>query len=281
MDGLRRILDTSRKARMSQKIRAEPGRNLIDVLKNTDTRALAYLWIAVELNYNMVVFGKNGETDTTVSALSMLVPRYHAVLDISKDNNMGSRINFMKMVGRKTGKTRGLVGSIMPDRVIDRSADSLCFLFGCAKYGISFIASVNGDFRNVSIVRALRSGRFGIRPFDMNALDISIMLDSNSNISRITEYRWLEKAEISTIEKDFVPKSINNMSMMSNGQFDNDSVIRSKVVEAYAKSNFISSNCALKELEKRADFLKRVAAGDGARTDLVERYCEIAQSQRS
>ena len=106
MDGLRRILDTSRKARMSQKIRAEPGRNLIDVLKNTDTRALAYLWIAVELNYNMVVFGKNGETDTTVSALSMLVPRYHAVLDISKDNNMGSRINFMKMVGRKTGKTR-------------------------------------------------------------------------------------------------------------------------------------------------------------------------------
>jgi hypothetical protein len=68
---------------------------------------------------------------------------------------------------------------------------------------------------------------------------------------------------------------------MSGGKFDNDNAFRLKVVEAYAKSNFISSNYALRELEKRADFLKRVAAGDSTGTDLVERYCEIAQSQRS
>lgn len=278
----------------TQEIEAHPERNLAKLLESADPLSLAYLWIAIELNCSMVVFHRREKAEGLIDGLGMLAPRYHTILDISRDSDVNSRINFMKMIskgrsngmpgilglpkmlaGRHAHRAGGAMAAVMPDRVIDRSEDSLGLLFGFAKYGVSFIASVGGDFYNRSIVRALRSGRFGIRPSDISAVDVSIMLDG-SGICRITEYRWLERAEIKATERDFVPKSVYNISMMQNRQFNRDNAPISKVVEAYAESNFISKGYALKELEKRADFLKRAAMEGGADADLIERYHQIA-----
>jgi len=277
----------------AQGIELHPERNLMGVLANTEPFALAYLWIAIELNYNLVVFHICKDAKAIISALSMFVPRYHTVVDISGDKVVDSRVNFTKLITTgsedgvlalldlskipawvRAGTTRRLIDSVMPDRIIGPK-DSLGLLFSGSKYGISFIASVSGDFYNRSIVKALRSRRFGIDPSDINAIDISIMLDGNSHICSITEYMWLERAEIKVIEKGFVPRSINNISIMSGGRFNRDSIGNSKLIEAYAKSNFISKDYALNELERRKDFLERAAISGNAKTDFIERYHEI------
>ena len=159
----------------------------------------------------------------------------------------------------------------MPDRIIERSTDSLGFLFDFPKYGTSFIASVGWDPHGRSIVKALRSRRFGVSASDINALDISIVLSDSEQICSITEYRWLERAEISTIERGFVLRSINNISIMSGGKFNGNNLQASKVIEAYARSNFVSKDCALMELDRRKGFLEKSVMGGNPGSDIVER----------
>ena len=146
------------RAAMSQEIELHPGRSLMCVLGDTDPIVLAYLWIAVELNYGIIVFHKCNNAKAMMDAFGAFIPRYHTIIDISRDNALYGGINFTKIIGAEGWKCQlGLlnparilmerkemaskpVNSTMPDRVIARSADSLGFLFGLPKYGTSFIA---------------------------------------------------------------------------------------------------------------------------------------------
>ncbi len=282
------------RALMAQKIESAAGSDLVGAIGGTDPLALAYLWLAVELNYNIIAFHRSGNVGRMMDKLIQFIPRYHIVMDISRDNKVCRGINFSKLVDKEDAagiipcldqigivngrrkRVRNLVDAVLPDRIIERSADSLGLLFSRSKYGTSFIASVTGDFHNRSIVKSLRSRHFGIGANEISALDISVVLDDDSSIRHITEYRWIERAEIKVIEKGFAPKAINNISIMSEKKLNEISLDASKVIESYAKSNLVSTGFALKELYRRKDFLVRIARDGSLKANPIEAYYEIA-----
>ncbi len=266
--------------------------HLINLIKSTDAHILAYLWIAIESNYNIIILDKDKTAGRFINQLSLFVPRYHTVLDFTVDNTHISRVNFLKMVHEdapngmlfalmpkvfslRKQKTMLIkaISSVMPDRVLCSSSTHIGTLFEYSKFGVSFMASITGNFRGRSMVRTLTKD-FGIKNADMNALDITVTFD-DSGIAAITEYRWIENAEVIAIAEHFIPKSVYNERIAFNNSIDPNKILESKVIENYAKSNLVSKDYAVKELKKRADYLERAVINNNTGQDFIERYYEI------
>jgi len=67
--------------------------------KASDPYALAYLWIALELNYNILVLSKT-DANEFIDALALFIPRYYTVLDLRKNRSI-DLINFTRIADKR------------------------------------------------------------------------------------------------------------------------------------------------------------------------------------
>lgn len=249
-----------------------------------DKAILAYLWLAIEYGCSILVLSESDTAaDRLIDALGAFVPAYKVTLDLPRQGQgLDRRLNFVSMADPSLNKAEleKLIGKLMPDMVLLKGAElPLSRIFSLSKQGISFMAHAKGNFRNRQTARVLQSRRFGIGAKNISALDVSILLqniDGAYKISAITEYRWIEKAEIRPKEGT-IPKRMENIRIIENGHLNAGEIGSSKLIERYARSNLISKDEALADLKDRADFLERMCASDSGsnRPDSIPMYYEI------
>lgn len=241
----------------------EPLASLLSntVLHNNGV-ALSYLWVAMELNLNVLIMSNSLDTTRFTDSLSAFIPPYQTVIDTRKDHNVNNgRTNFARLLengkGLFNGGTKTIMG-MMPDRVIaGNSVSETKNLFRVSKYGISFIASVNADCNSVHTVKMLQSKPFNISNNDMCMLDIVVAMKDDNTISRITEYKWVERAELIIREDDIASKRYSNMLIFDHGAINPD-ICASKVAKVYSRSNVVAIKEISNELSARAKFLSSV-----------------------
>lgn len=259
-------------------IREDANRHIIELAKKTDDKeVLAYLWLALELNYNVLVLAKKAErrqAGSFIDAISAFVPFHKTVLDLSAHTDRDRRINFLSINPKiKKGDTNLIINRLMPDMIITKSADNLRNLFHNATYGINFIALLEGNFYNRQIVKMLQSKYFGVKKEDISMLDISVFLEADKGsckISAITEYKWLDR-EFKSKDPSF--KKFKNIQI-TNGQTNN--IRNSKLVENYCKSNLVSVDEAMEELTRRVEFLNDfIKESKNKEIRPIEMYYEI------
>lgn len=243
--------------------KANPAMRMAELAPNNDKMALAYLWIAMELDYNMLVFAENrADAEDFMESLSCFIPMYKSVIDTrSKGMVLDQRMNFLNIAATKSTSAveqLRLVQRLMPDRLMIRDAGkSLDAVFSLSIDGVSFTSSVIGDFANRSIIKLLQSGRFRVKAEHLQMLDLSIFLNrqKEKSISMITEYRWLDRGEITVRSDEPMPKRYRNIGICRSNTASMDCISESKLVKRYSELNLISREEAMEELKNRADFL--------------------------
>jgi hypothetical protein len=263
--------------------------------KASDPYALAYLWIALELNYNILVLSKT-DANEFIDALALFIPRYYTVLDLRKNRSI-DLINFTRIADKRESNINrakavcakflpkkaemakeNLIFSLMPDRILSNGDSPTSALFRFSKFGISFTTSISGNFRNRSIIKLLKSKPYQIRGGDINALDISILLDGDKNglyISAITEYSWLERAEMRATDQAIIAKSFQNSRIAYNRALDFDNAKKSKLAIEYARANLLDVESINEEIEKRAEFINNIENRDTSVPNPIILYNEI------
>jgi hypothetical protein len=245
-----------------------------------DKGVLAYLWLAIEYDYNILVLSQERDAaDKLIDALSAFIPRFKVVLDLPmQEQGPQTRLNFISSAdpNTKNRKLEQLIGKLIPNMVLLKGSDlSLDSIFSSAKYGISFITYAQGDFYNRPTIKLLQSKRFGIEAKNISAMDISILLkkvNGTSTISAITEYKWFSEGEIRSKEGT-ITKSMENMKIMENGRLSSQ-IINSKVITKHSKSELINKEEALGDLKDRKEFLEHIYSTENG-DDSIEMYYEI------
>lgn len=267
-------------------IRQDTVDNAIALMRRTDPKILAYLWMAIEQKRNILLLNdKNIDISQILDVLSVFVPAFHAVLEISQfSNSIDSRPNFISVAyGRRISPTVQLqmAESLMPDRLIFRQSANqyLTKIFELSTLGISFITAAEGNFDTVPLIKILKSKRPRIPQRHLNAVDISVQLkekDGNLCISRLTEYKWLEKGEM-TINNEFVTKTHKGIRLLDNHTLDLKEIYKSKILSERAKLNIDSFESSIEELNKRSEFIKNIEENESRKRgpNFIEYYYEI------
>ncbi len=241
--------------------------DMVKLAETTNRTTLAYLWLAVELDCNILVFS-NSETASKrfIESICQFVPTYKTVVDMRpKNRELDDRLNIINMIGANSSNVAMQLKSVqklMPDRImIDNADKNLDKLFMLSKEGISFISSIKGFPIGRSIVKMLQSRPFKVSANNIHMLDISIILkegESGYGIHSITEYRWINRAEIKVDTDGMEAKMYRNVRIFMEGLADPTnakSVMESKVVKNYADYNLMDEEETAVELNKRASFL--------------------------
>jgi hypothetical protein len=260
-------------------IRIPEFKNGLQTLKGAaDTSLIAYIWLALELNYSILILG-TPDANQFIDALGFFVPRYHTVLDLRKGCK-SDLANFVSIVEQKESKIDRIkrisrefvdksaesmkkekIFSLMPNRILVNDEIRMGTLFGLPKFGISLIGSLKGNFKGKGIIGLLKSRPYHIKKNDMSALDISILLDTDQEglcISGVTEYSWLERAEFRATDQTIVAKSFRNSRMACNRRANLDNINESKLLRDYAVMNLLDQKSAMEEIKRRAEFIKDI-----------------------
>ncbi len=244
---------------------------------------LAYLWLAIECKYNMIVSGAPASGKTTLlSALNAFVPSNEKVITVEEDVNeiKGSGIgNVIALYGSRynsvTPKEQVINALRMrPSRIIigEMRGDEAKDLFMGANIGISFAATMHSNEGGMQILKKLMVKPMCIDIKGIGALDIAIYMKqvdiSRRTISGISEYRWLSRAETSegTCLGDEDMVQVNEI--IKECRIDRSALKESKLVGTYSRINGITAKDTLREFEKREKLIEKSA--DHSRSNSVE-----------
>jgi hypothetical protein len=86
-----------------------------------DTDLIAYLWLALELNYSILILG-TPDAKQFIDALGFFVPRYHTVLDLRKGCK-SDLANFAGIVEQEEGKIDKI--KRISREFVDKSAENM------------------------------------------------------------------------------------------------------------------------------------------------------------
>ncbi|MDE1871219.1 MAG: hypothetical protein KGI06_03190 [Candidatus Micrarchaeota archaeon] len=252
------------------------------LLESADSTVLAYLWLAMESNHNIIVIADSCDAEGFVDSLCTLVPRFMTMID-TRGRIADRGTNFTDAVAMKRIGDAGvarIMQECIPDRIIAAlGKGGMDKMFSSSKLGVSFIASVPRGAIGYHVVRGL-CRRLRVRPENANMLDISISLSRNGDkygITAVTEYRWLDRAEFGLKGNDFISKRYSNIRIIKDGTLDAVNAARSKVVGGMSRSHLASNSEALGELGRRARFLDSLRTGNsmGKETNPIGLYYEI------
>lgn len=267
-------------------------RRLMD-LGTVTPELLAYLWLAVETNHNLIISGAPASGKTSfLLALNAFVPKYQRVITIEEDvNELKFHSNFMNSVSLQGSTVLGRASTrdqvinalhLRPDRLIVgeiRGSETNEMLSG-SNYGVPFMTTMHSSGNGQAILSRLQAKPMGVEPQILTMLDVSVFMRQEGLMSRkvesVLEYRWLSRDEISVDELD----SGSEMKMLElgkNGAQNEDAIEGSKVVGAYMETHLVSLARCRKELKKRAEYLKAMppSKDGGSVPDYIANYWAI------
>ena len=267
-------------------------RKLMD-LGTVTPELLAYLWLAIETNHNIIVSGAPASGKTSfLLALNAFVPRYQRVITIEEDvNELKFYSNFMNSVSLQGSTILGRASTrdqvinalhLRPDRLIVgeiRGSETNEMLSG-SNYGVPFMTTMHSSGNGQAILNRLQSKPMGVESQILTMLDVSIFMRQDGLTSRkvdsVLEYRWLSRNEIS-VEDLAAGSEMKMFEISKDGVLNEDSLEGSKVLDAYIKTHLLSQARCRKELKKRAEYLRDMPASrdGGSVPDYIADYWAI------
>lgn len=244
---------------------------------------LAYLWLAMESKYNMIVSGAPASGKTTLlGALSTFVPTNEKIITIEEDVNeiRGNGVgNMVALYGSRfnsiTPKEQVINALRMrPSRIIigEMRGDEAKDLFMGANIGISFAATMHSNEGGMQILKKLLVKPMCVDPKGIGALDIAVYMKqvdiSARAISGISEYKWLSRAEVPEGVKIGDDDMVQVNEIIRDFKMDKSALKESKLIYNYSRTNGITQKEALREFEKRTKLIE--SSADKGKTDSVE-----------
>ena len=235
---------------------------------------LAYLWIAMECKYNLIVSGAPASGKTTfLSALNAFVPTNEKVVTIEEDINeinsygignvialYGSRYNSITPKEQVINALR-----MRPGRIVigEMRGDEAKDLFMGANIGVSFAATMHSNEGGLQILKKLLVRPMSVETRAIGALDLAVYMKqediSRRVVSGISEYKWLSRAETNEGTSIGDEELVQVNEVVRGGELDRSALKESKLIDCYCRVKGIVAREALKELEKRAKLLERSA----------------------
>ncbi|HVC58202.1 MAG TPA: type II/IV secretion system ATPase subunit [Candidatus Acidoferrales bacterium] len=262
-------------------------------MKTVSPEVLAYLWMAIDANLNIVISGAPASGKTSLlMAMHVLVPRSQRVIAIEEDVNELKYGSFMNVVSLQGSSLLGRVSlrdqivnslHLRPDRLIVgeiRGSETKEVLSG-SNLGIPFMTTMHSSGSGQPLIDRLRSRPMSVEEQLVSMLDVSVFMRQrdvkNRVVEQVTEYLWLSRAEISVDDAMALNREHKMRDMVQNGSLDTSSLPASKLIFAYASARMVTHGTALKELKKRATFLKALLESDGKTDvdDYIGKFGEI------
>jgi type IV secretory pathway ATPase VirB11/archaellum biosynthesis ATPase len=240
---------------------------------------LAYLWLAIESNLNVVIAGAPASGKTSfLLALNALVPRYSRVITIEEDiNELRYYSNFTNVVSLQGSSIRGKTSlkeqvinalHLRPDRLIigEIRGNEASEVLSGANFGIPFMTTMHSSDNGNAIISRLQAKPMSVEPQLISMLDVAVFMRQKGMQSRalesVVEYRWLSRNE--TGADDLESGGYRAACIAKNGILSNDALAGSKVIGAYARMHGLRMQAAIKELRSRTAFLKELAHSNDA-----------------
>ncbi len=244
----------------------------------TNADVIAYLWLAIEANLNIIISGApaSGKTSLLVS-LNSLMPRYERIISIEEDmNEIKLNSNFINSISLQgsTNKNQANIQNqvinslrLRPDRLIvgEIRGNETNEIFSGSNFGIPFMTTMHSSENGKVLINRLSSKPMNVQPQLISMLDISIFMKQNISsrkLDSINEYKWLMRGEMNGKEIDNDTKTDDDLvfkilNIVIDGKLDYKILKQSKIIAKYSKNHFISINEAIEELKKRSLFLSK------------------------
>ncbi len=250
---------------------------------------LAYLWLAMDAGLNILIAGPPASGKTTLmSALLSFVPRSERMITIEEEvNELKAKIDINNTVELYGSRYMGAITTtreqvinalrMRPDRLIIgelRGAEAQ-ELFAGASLGVPFMTTMHSNAGGMDIVKKLVIKPMAVQAGAISSLDLALYMKqtdlSRRLLSAVYEYRWLSKAEVMELgsvvsETD----SVDVSAAVENGVLDRSALQKSKTVEAFSRKKGISPRLVMKELDKRAAYLRELYAAHSDSATLAE-----------
>jgi flagellar protein FlaI len=248
---------------------------------------LAYMWMTIEVGYNVVIAGApaTGKTSMLLSLLSF-VPRYNRVIIIEEEaNELTLSSNFIGSVnlnGTSNGKGANMEAQVVnalhlrPDRLVigELRGPETRNVFSSANLGVPFMTTMHSNINEQALVERLTTKPMSVEPEALHSLDVALFMRRTDlykrSIDRITEYKWITRAE-TEMEKT-AGKTYEPVNLFAPGALLQDGLKSSKVIERYAESRLITARKARLELSKRVDYLDDAVAKHADMDKAIQEY---------
>ncbi len=255
----------------------------------TNFEALAYLWLALDTGMNIVIAGPPASGKTTMmSALFTFIPKVERIITVEEDvNELRIKLDINNSVGlygsrygNGTNTREQVINSLRmrPDRLVvgEIRGGEARELFAGANLGIPFVTTMHSNEGGLEIVKKLIVKPMNVETRSLSSLDLAVYMRqtdlSKRLLSGVYEYKWLSRAETEradvTIEQS---EAVDIAEAVSGGKLAREILPHSKVISAYASKTGASQKVALKELEKRAEFLKVIYEGCKSPGEMIEK----------
>ncbi|MDE1855126.1 MAG: CpaF family protein [Candidatus Micrarchaeota archaeon] len=251
--------------------------------------ALAYLWLAMDSGLNVIVAGAPASGKTTMmSALFGFVSRVEKVLIVEEEvNELKIRLDVNNSValygsgiGGKTNTRNQVTNALRmrPDRLVigEVRGDETRELFAGANLGVPFMTTMHSNEGGMEIIKKLMVKPMNVDVRSLNCLDLALYMKhigiSKRVLGGLYEYKWLSRAEtdrLGTVIEE--SDSVDMVSMVNEGVLDSGVMRSSKVIDAYSRKSGKSQKMALREMERRAEFLKVVFEGCKSPREMLDK----------
>ncbi len=248
---------------------------------------LAYMWMAIEVGYNIIVAGApaTGKTSMLLSLLSF-VPKYNRVIVIEEDaNELVLSSNFMNSVNLN-GSTKHDRASLeaqvvnalhmRPDRLVIgelRGAETRN-VFSAANLGVPFMATMHSNIDGRALIERLATKPMSVEPEALHSLDMALFMKHSDvykrSADRITEYRWATRAEADM--QSTGSSTYEQADIFAEGKLAGDAIKSSKVLRKYSEVMVVGRKKAISELSDRAEYLAAVAAKGIDMDEAIQEY---------
>ncbi len=274
-----------------KEVDGEYGDELINLIKSGSAKTdfLAYAWLAVETGQNIIVAGAplSGNADMLIS-MSAFVPPYQRVLAIDEEPN---KLELDKLLTNALAlgdvsenapefKRRQVACAIKirPDRLIlgKLHGNETKEAFLAATLGIPLMAAFDCNSDAIDLIQKLVSEPICVDQGAISMLDVSIFVSKGIDGKALygaSEYRWLERAEVSTDELAGFNGHFKAVAIAESGTTSRTTLKESKVIAKYARANHTSISGALKELDRRSAFLEGIDDGQNSAKKVSEYIC--------
>ncbi len=270
----------------------EPRRLIESKTANPDI--LAYLWLALENDMNIIINGRGASGKTSLlTALSGLSPMYQTTVTIVKNmDDFRFYDNFANIVPKRrySNNYEFLSASIPeaismnPGRIVidDMEGNTARKMFNAAVIGIPFLATMHWCANCQDLEKKLVSKPMLVESNAIAMLDISILIKQNDlthrRIESIKEYRWLSRSEMDYELADQRNNGLVINEIASSSELNQKELENSKVFDSYSKIHYVGKKETIKEFEKRKEFLSRMLLEENSGIKphkYIEKYLEI------